>query len=47
METLAWLVGLGWAICGVVAAFASGRPGLWRVAIFLGPLAFFLFPPAE
>ena len=44
MERLAWGVGLCWAVCGVLAAFANGKPGLWRVTIWLGPIAFFLLP---
>jgi hypothetical protein len=45
MDTLVWIIGFGWGLCGVTAAFMSGKPGLWRGTIVLGPLAFFLFPP--
>jgi hypothetical protein len=47
MSSIAWFVGLAWGICGAAAAFTSGRPGLWRVTIWLGPLAFLLFPPKD
>jgi len=42
MEPLACLFGVGWALCGIIAAFTSGKPGLWRFTIWLGPLAFFV-----
>ncbi len=47
METLGWLLGFAWGISGAVAAFMHGNLGLWRITIFLGPLAFFVFPPRD
>jgi len=47
MDTVVTVLAFGWAISGVVAAFASGKPGVWRAAIWLGPIAFFVFPPEE
>lgn len=44
MGTIVWVLGFLWGLSGAVAAFASGKPGLWRLTIWLGPLAFFLFP---
>lgn len=45
MESIAVGFGVIWALCGAAAAFMNGKPGLWRITIWLGPLAFFLFPP--
>jgi len=45
METLVWLFGAGWGLCGAAAAFMSGNAGLWRITLWLGPVAFLLFPP--
>lgn len=45
MGTVACAIGLVWGLCGVIAAFASGKPWLWRVTIWLGPLAFFICRP--
>ncbi|HEV3022459.1 MAG TPA: hypothetical protein VGX76_08325 [Pirellulales bacterium] len=41
------LLGAGWGVCGAAAAFMSGKAGLWRMTIWLGPLAFLLFPPDQ
>jgi len=38
-------VAICWGICGIAAAFMHGKPGLWRVTIWLGPVAFLLFRP--
>ena len=40
-----FLFGLFWAGSGFVAACLHGKPGLWRGAIWLGPITFLLFPP--
>jgi hypothetical protein len=32
-----------WAGCGIVAANRAGCLGLWRITIWLGPLALLLF----
>ena len=45
MESIGFVLALGWGGCGVVAAALHGNLGLWRVTLFLGPLAFFVFPP--
>jgi len=47
MEALGTVLGIGWALCGVVAAAMHGSLALWRITIFLGPLAFFVFPPRD
>ncbi len=45
MGTLFVVGGILWALSGAIAAFVSGKPGLWRLTIWMGPLAFFVFPP--
>ena len=45
MESTFACLGFLWGIVGVMAAFSAGKPGLWRTAIFLGPLAFLVFKP--
>lgn len=47
MEAIATVFGLIWALCGTAAAFMHGKPGLWRITIWLGPIAFFIFPPSD
>lgn len=38
------IIGFGWVTCGLVAAIAAGKPGIyWRSSIILGPLAFLLY----
>jgi hypothetical protein len=39
-----WILGVLWGASGAIAAFSAGKPYLWRIAIFLGPLAFLLIP---
>ncbi|HWB14472.1 MAG TPA: hypothetical protein VG826_34925 [Pirellulales bacterium] len=47
MDALAWIFGVAWALCGAAAAARVGNLGLWRITIWLGPLAFFIFPPRD
>jgi hypothetical protein len=47
MESVGWIIGVGWALGGAAAAFAHGKPALWRITIFLGPIAFLVFPPEK
>ena len=42
METLAFILGVGWALIGVVGAFASGKSYLWRAGIVLGPFVWLM-----
>jgi len=39
------VLGFLWGLAGVIAAAMNGRFWLWRITIWLGPLAFLLFPP--
>ncbi len=45
MEVVMTMIGFGWGLLGVFAAFAAGKPGLWRVTMWLGPFAFFVVKP--
>jgi len=47
METLFTFLGFLWGILGFAAACSIGKPGLWRIAIFMGPFAFLLLKPSE
>lgn len=47
MDAFFWLCGVGWGVSGFVAVCRAGCPGMWRVAIFMGPLAFLAFQPRE
>jgi hypothetical protein len=44
MENLIWLIGFAWGAIGAFAAISSNRGYLWRIAIFIGPLFYLIFP---
>jgi hypothetical protein len=43
MESLFWLLGLGWGVSGFAACIVHDKLWAWRWAIIAGPLAFVLF----
>ena len=47
MEILFSIIGFGWGLSGVIAAYMFGHFWLWRITIWLGPLAFLIFPPKQ
>ena len=42
-DAIIWILTTGWAACGLVAANRAGSLGLWRITIWLGPLALLIF----
>lgn len=46
MDAVLFLVGVTWAVSGVVIASRNGHSlGVWRIVIWTGPFTGYLYPP--